>query len=62
MRSATPDIPRRVMEVASGGGATLKNLEVSGGLSASGVDGVSAGQSGTFGANGGGILTTTTVR
>jgi hypothetical protein len=54
--AGTPAIPRRVMEIASGGGATLKNLEVSGGLSASGVIGASAGQSGTPGANGGGIL------
>jgi Divergent InlB B-repeat domain/Bacterial Ig-like domain len=54
--AGTPAIPRRVMEIASGGGATLKNLEVSGGLSASGAMGASAGQSGTPGANGGGIL------
>ena len=48
--------PRRVIEVDSGRGATLQNLEVKGGLSASGVIGASAGQSGTPGANGGGIL------
>jgi CSLREA domain-containing protein len=52
--AATPAVPFRVMEIV--GGATLKNLEVSGGLSASGVVGASPGQSGTIGANGGGIL------
>ena len=54
--AGTPAIPRRVLEVDSGRGATLQNLEVKGGLSASGVDGPSAGGSGTFGADGGGIL------
>ncbi len=54
--AATPAVPYRVMEIASFGGATLKNLKVSGGLSASGVVGASPGQSGTIGANGGGIL------
>jgi hypothetical protein len=54
--AGTLAIPRRVIEVDSGRGATLQNLEVKGGLSASGVNGASAGQSGTFGANGGGIL------
>ncbi len=54
--AATPAVPYRVMEIPSFGGATLENLRVSGGLSASGVAGASPGQSGTIGANGGGIL------
>jgi CSLREA domain-containing protein len=58
--AGTPLIPRRVIEVATGGKATLKNVEISGGLSAAGVDGVgetaSGGHQGTFGADGGGIL------
>jgi CSLREA domain-containing protein len=54
--AGTPAIPRRVMEIAAFGGATLNNVEIAGGLSASGVIGASAGQSGTPGANGGGIL------
>ena len=54
--AGTPLIPRRVIEVDSGRGATLQNVEIKGGQTADGVDGVSAGQSGTFGADGGGIL------
>jgi CSLREA domain-containing protein len=54
--AGTPAIPRRVIEVATGGKAMLQNVEISGGLSASGVAGASAGQSGTRGADGGGIL------
>jgi CSLREA domain-containing protein len=52
----TPAIPRRVIEVASFGGATLNNVRISGGQSANGVSGASAGLSGAPGANGGGIL------
>jgi CSLREA domain-containing protein len=54
--AATPAVPFRVMEIASLGGATLRNLKVSGGLSPSGADGASAGQAGAPGAHGGGIL------
>ncbi len=54
--AGTPAIPRRVIEVDSGRGATLQNVEIKGGQTADGVDGISAGQSGTFGADGGGIL------
>ena len=46
----------RVLEVASGGQATLSGVEVTGGQSASGANGTSPGQSGGFGENGGGIL------
>src|SRR3954469_1565086 len=51
----TPATPRRVLEVDSCCSVTLQNLEVKGGQTADGTDGVSAGQSGTFGADGGGI-------
>jgi hypothetical protein len=53
--AGTPAIPRRVIEIDSGRGATLQNVEIKGGQTADGVNGVSAGQSGTFGADGGGI-------
>lgn len=46
----------RVFEVASGAHATLTGLEITGGQTQAGADGSSPGQSGGFGANGGGIL------
>ena len=54
--AGTLAIPRRVIEVDAGRGVTLQNLEVAGGLSASGANGASAGQGGLPGADGGGIL------
>ena len=60
--AGTPAIPRRVIEVASFGGATLKNLKVSGGLSAGGTTASAPGQSGTFGATAAESSTTTMAR
>ncbi len=46
----------RVLEVASGAQVKLSALRITGGQTLSGADGFSPGQSGGFGANGGGIL------
>jgi CSLREA domain-containing protein len=46
----------RVLEVASGAQVKLSALRIMGGQTQSGADGVSPGQSGGFGADGGGIL------
>jgi hypothetical protein len=46
----------RVFEIASGAQVKLSALRITGGQTQAGTDGVSPGQSGGFGANGGGIL------
>ncbi len=45
-----------MLEVASGAQVKLGALRITGGQTQSGADGVSPGQSGGFGADGGGIL------
>ncbi len=51
----------RVLEVASGAQARLSALRITGGQTQSGADGASPGQSGGFGADGGGILNSGTL-